>query len=170
MVQEGVLLKDSKYAKRDVIGNLDIIKNFKYQTLRDYYHKWYRPDLQAIAVVGDFDVDQMEKKVKELFSKIPTPVNPAVREEFTVNPHDDIYFVCATDKEVTQSSVSVYIKYPSTPKEEKNHEYLKNSILQSFYNTMLGQRVSELLQKGNPPFINAQAGTKRQNYLRRLYR
>ena len=140
-----VLLKDSKYAKRDVIGNLDIIKNFKYQTLRDYYHKWYRPDLQAIAVVGDFDVD-------------PTPVNPAVREEFTVNPHDDIYFVCATDKEVTQSSVSVYIKYPSTPKEEKNHEYLKNSILQSFYNTMLGQRVSELLQKGNPPFINAQAG------------
>lgn len=75
-----VLLKDSKYAKRDVIGNLDIIKNFKYQTLRDYYHKWYRPDLQAIAVVGDFDVDQMEKKVKELFSKIPTPVNPAVRE------------------------------------------------------------------------------------------
>ena len=60
-----VLLKDSKYAKRDVIGNLDIIKNFKYQTLRDYYHKWYRPDLQAIAVVGDFDVDQMEKKVKE---------------------------------------------------------------------------------------------------------
>lgn len=153
-----VLLKDSKYAKRDVIGNLDIIKNFKYQTLRDYYHKWYRPDLQAIAVVGDFDVDQMEKKVKELFSKIPTPVNPAVREEFTVNPHDDIYFVCATDKEVTQSSVSVYIKYPSTPKEEKNHEYLKNGILQSFYNTMLGQRVSELLQKGNPPFINAQAG------------
>ena len=53
-------------------GDLNIIKNFKYQTLRDYYHKWYRPDLQAIAVVGDFDVDQMEKKVKELFSKIPT--------------------------------------------------------------------------------------------------
>lgn len=85
-------------------------------------------------------------------------MNPAVREEFTVNPHDDIYFVCATDKEVTQSSVSVYIKYPSTPKEEKNHEYLKNGILQSFYNTMLGQRVSELLQKGNPPFINGSAG------------
>ena len=84
-----VLLKDSKYAQRDVIGDLNIIKNFKYQTLRDYYHKWYRPDLQAIAVVGDFDVDQMEKKVKELFSKIPTPVNPAKRENFTVNPHDE---------------------------------------------------------------------------------
>ena len=153
-----VLLKDSKYAERDVIGDLNIIKNFKYQTLRDYYHKWYRPDLQAIAVVGDFDVDQMEKKVKELFSKIPTPVNPAKRENFTVNPHDEIYFVCATDKELTQSTVNVYIKYPAPTKEEKNHQYMKNGILQSFYNTMLGQRVSELLQKGNPPFISAKAG------------
>lgn len=152
------ILKGSKYAERDVIGDLDIIKNFKYQTLRDYYHKWYRPDLQAIAVVGDFDVDQMEKKVKELFSKIPTPVNPAKREVFTVEPHDEILFVCATDKEVTSSSVSVYIKYPETPVAEKNHQYMKNGILQSFYNTMLGQRISELLQKGNPPFINAQAG------------
>ena len=153
-----VLLKDSKYAERDVIGDLNIIKNFKYQTLRDYYHKWYRPDLQAIAVVGDFDVDQMEKKVKELFSKIPTPVNPAKRENFTVNPHDEIYYVCATDKELTQSTVNVYIKYPAPTKEEKNHQYMKNGILQSFYNTMLGQRVSELLQKGNPPFISAKAG------------
>lgn len=153
-----VLMKDSKYAERDVIGDLDIIKNFKYQTLRDYYHKWYRPDLQAIAVVGDFDADQMEKKVKELFSKIPTPVNPAKREVFTVAPHDEILFVCATDKEVTTSSISVYIKYPETPVAEKNHQYMKNGILQSFYNTMLGQRISELLQKGNPPFINAQAG------------
>jgi len=153
-----VLMKDSKYAERDVIGDLDIIKNFKYQTLRDYYHKWYRPDLQAIAVVGDFDADQMEKKVKELFSKIPTPVNPAKREVFTVAPHDEILFVCATDKEITSSSVSVYIKYPETPVVEKNHQYMKNGILQSFYNTMLGQRISELLQKGNPPFINAQAG------------
>ena len=153
-----VLMKGSKYAERDVIGDLDIIKNFKYQTLRDYYHKWYRPDLQAIAVVGDFDVDQMEKKVKELFSQIPTPVNPAKRETFTVEPHDEILFVCATDKEVTNSSISVYIKYPETPVAEKNHQYMKNGILQSFFNTMLGQRISELLQKGNPPFINAQAG------------
>ena len=153
-----VILKDSKYAVRDVIGDLDIIQNFKYQTLRDYYHKWYRPDLQAIAVVGDFDVDQMEKKVKELFSQIPTPVNPAKREIFTVPAHDEILYVCATDKEVTSSSVSVYIKYPETPQAEKNHQYMKNGFLTSFYNTMLGQRISELLQKGNPPFINAQAG------------
>ncbi|MEY8593585.1 insulinase family protein [Butyricimonas hominis] len=154
-----VLLNDSKYAKRDVIGDLDIIKNFKYQTLRDYYHKWYRPDLQAIAVVGDFDAEKMEQKVKELFSKIPTPVNPAVRETFEVLPHDGIKFVCATDKEVTNSSIAVYIKYPAPTKEEKGlNEALKKGLVQSFYNTMLAQRISELLQKGNPPFINGSAG------------
>ena len=71
-----VLFKDSKYAIRDVIGNLDVIKNFKYQTIRDFYHEWYRTDLEAIAIVGDFDVAKMEQKVKELFSKIPAVENP----------------------------------------------------------------------------------------------
>lgn len=154
-----VLLNGSKYAKRDVIGDLDIIKNFKYQTLRDYYHKWYRPDLQAIAVVGDFDAAEMEKKVIELFSKIPTPVNAAVRETFEVLPHEGVRFVCATDKELTNSSIAVYIKYPSPAKAEKmEHKYLRDALVRSFYNTMLGQRISELLQKGNPPFINGSAG------------
>ena len=102
-----VLLNGSKYAKRDVIGDLNVIKNFKYQTLRDYYHKWYRPDLQAIAVVGDFDVDQMEQKVKDLFSRIPAAENPAPRKEYPVEPHDDVKFVCATDNELTKSSVTV---------------------------------------------------------------
>lgn len=154
-----VILRNSKYAERDVIGDLNIIKNFKYQTLRDYYHKWYRPDLQAIAVVGDFDVDKMEKKIIDLFSKIPPVQNAAVREVFTLPLDGEIGYVCATDKEVTQSSVAVYIKYPATPKEAKNHGYWKDAILKQFYNTMLSQRISELLQKNsNPPFISASAG------------
>lgn len=153
-----VLLKDSKYAERDVIGDLDIIKNFKYQTLRDYYHKWYGPDLQAIAVVGDFDVDEMEKKIKELFSTIPPRKGGAVRETFTVPSHDEIYYVLATDPEETNSSVAIYIKFPSTPNDQKNHGYLKQSVLRSFYNGMLNQRIREILQKGNPPFISASSG------------
>ncbi|MDY4043570.1 MAG: insulinase family protein [Marinifilaceae bacterium] len=153
-----VLLKGSKYAERDVIGDLNIIKNFKYQTLRDYYHKWYGPDLQAIAVVGDFDVDEMEKKIKELFSTIPPRKGAAVRENFTVPTHDEIYYVLATDPEETNSSVSIYIKFPSTPNDQKNHGYLKQSVLRSFYNGMLNQRIGEILQKGNPPFISASSG------------
>ena len=74
--QNPVLLKGSKYAVRDVIGSLDVIKNFKPQTIRDFYHKWYRTDLEAIAIAGDFDVAVMEKKIKDLFSTIPAIKNP----------------------------------------------------------------------------------------------
>jgi len=154
-----VLMRNSKYAERDVIGDLNIIKNFSYQTLRDYYKKWYRPDLQAIAVVGDFDVNKMEQKIKDLFSKIPMPENAAKREVFSLPLDGQIGYVCATDKEVTRSSVSLYIKYPSTPKEAKNHGYWRKAILQRFYNTMLNQRIGEMLQKNsNPPFLAASAG------------
>ena len=153
-----VLLNGSKYSQRDVIGDLNIIQNFKYQTLRDYYHKWYGPDLQCIAVVGDFDVDEMEKKIKDLFSTIPPRKGGAPRETFTVPEHSEILYVLATDPEVTNSSVSVYIKFPATPKDQKNHAYLKQGLLQSFYNAMLNQRIQEILQKGNPPFISASSG------------
>ena len=72
--------KGTKYEDCMPIGSMDIVNNFPYKDLRDYYHKWYRPDLQAIIVVGDIDVDKMEKKIKKLFSKIPAPKNPAKRE------------------------------------------------------------------------------------------
>ena len=75
------IYKGTKYEDCMPIGSMDIVDNFPYQDLRDYYHKWYRPDLQAIIVVGDIDVDKMEKKIKKLFSKIPAPKNPAKREE-----------------------------------------------------------------------------------------
>lgn len=153
-----VLFKDSKYAVRDVIGDLDIIKNFKYQTVKDFYHDWYRTDLQAIAVVGDFDADKMEQKVKELFSKIPAIENPQPRPFFEIPEHDEIYYVLATDKEAQRSSVSINTILPGTKAEDKNHGYIKDQIINSFYNTMIGARIGELMQKGNPPFINGGVG------------
>ncbi|MCD4710467.1 MAG: insulinase family protein, partial [Bacteroidales bacterium] len=73
------LYPNSKFAERDVIGDLDVIENFEYDALRDFYHKWYRSDLQAIAMAGDFDADEMEKKVIDLFSKIPAVENAPER-------------------------------------------------------------------------------------------
>ncbi|MBO5710724.1 MAG: insulinase family protein, partial [Rikenellaceae bacterium] len=67
----GTLFEGSIRANRDVIGKLDVIQNFKYQTLRDFYHDWYRTDLQAIVVVGDINVDEIEAKIKAIFSDIP---------------------------------------------------------------------------------------------------
>lgn len=154
-----VLLKGSKYAERDVIGSLDVIKNFKYQTIRDFYRDWYRTDLEAIAVVGDFDVAKMEQKIKELFSAIPTVENPQPRPFFEVPEHEETYFSVATDKEAQHSSISITTLFPTTPAAEKNtHQYLKDNIISSFYNQMARSRISELMQKGTPPFINGSLG------------
>ena len=94
-----VLFEGSIRANRDVIGKLDVIQNFKYQTLRDFYHDWYRTDLQAIVVVGDINVDEIEAKIKAIFSDIPAVENPKVRPFFEIPARKDIGYVCATDKE-----------------------------------------------------------------------
>ncbi len=152
------LYNHAKYAKRDVIGDLDVIKNFDYQTLRDFYHDWYRTDLQAIAMVGDFDVDAMEQKVKDLFSRIPAVENPMERYAVEIPAHKEPRYALAIDQEATQSSVALYIKTPATPASEKNHAYYREGLIKSLYGSMIGTRVNELLQKGNPPFINGRVG------------
>lgn len=154
-----VLFKGSQYAIRDVIGSLDVIKNFKYQTIKDFYHKWYRTDLEAIAIVGDFDLKRMEQKVKEILSKVPAIENPAPRPFFDIPSHDELYYCLATDKEAQNSSISITTILPGTPVAQKNtHAYLKDNIITSFYNNMIGARISELMQKPNPPFIKGSIG------------
>lgn len=154
-----VLLKDSKYAVRDVIGNLDVIKNFKPETIREFYRHWYRTDLEAIAIVGDFDVAKMEQKIKEIFSTIPAVENPQERPFYAIPEHDEMYFAVATDKEAQRSMVSITTILPEKNAAEKNtHAYLKEALIQSFYNSMIASRISELMQKGDPPFINAGIG------------
>ena len=148
-----VVLKGSKYAERDIIGNIDIIKNFPYNTLRDYYHKWYRPDLQAIAIVGDINVDEVENKIKTLFSSIPAAVNPAPRNYVEVPYHKETNYVLAQDKEAPQTSVSVIVLHKAVPAENKNLKYIRDSHIISLMNSMINTRISELLQKENPPFV-----------------
>jgi zinc protease len=149
-----VVLKDSKYAKRDIIGDINIIKNFSYDTLRNYYHKWYRPDLQSIAIVGDINVDEVEKSIKTLFSTIPAPVNPATREFSKVPYHKETNFVLAVDKEAPQTSVSVVVLHDAVPAANKNMKYIRDSHIISLMNSMINARISELLQKENPPFVS----------------
>jgi zinc protease len=148
-----VILKESKYAERDIIGNIDIIKNFSYNTLRDYYHKWYRPDLQAIAIVGDINVDDVEAKIKALFSSIPAAVNPAPRNYVEVPYHKETNYVLAQDKEAPHTSVSVVVLHKAVPAENKNLKYIRDSHIISLMNSMINTRINELLQKENPPFV-----------------
>lgn len=153
-----VLLNGSKYMNRDVIGDLDVIKNFKYETLRNFYHDWYRTDLQAIAIVGDIDVDAVEQKVKALFSKIEPVKNPLKREFFEVPEHKEPLYVLAADKEADSYSVSLYIKHKAPEPSEKNLAYLREQTLQSLFGMMTRDRINELLQKGVPPFVSGSIG------------
>ncbi|MDE6451131.1 MAG: insulinase family protein, partial [Odoribacter sp.] len=154
-----VLFKGSKYAQRDVIGSLDVIKHFKYQTIRDFYHKWYRTDLEAVAIVGDFDVKQMEQRVKDILSKVPAVENPTPRPFFEIPAHDEIYYCLATDKEAQNSSIEIVTLFPGpTAKEKNTHAYLKDNLITSFYNSMIRSRISELMQQPNPPFLGGNIG------------
>ncbi|MEZ5000518.1 MAG: insulinase family protein [Bacteroidales bacterium] len=148
-----VLLKGSKFPERDIIGDLDIIRTFDPETLRNFYHDWYRTDLQAVVVVGDFDAVEMEKKVIDLFSEIPAVENPQPRPFFEVPSHEETLFVLVTDKEASQNSVDLYIKIPATDPAEKGVDYLREQYVRTLFNSMASKRISELLQKGIPPFV-----------------
>lgn len=148
------VLKGSKYAERDIIGDINVIKNFPYEKLRDYYKTWYRPDLQAIAIVGDINVDEVEKKIKDLFSQIPEPENVPTRPVFEVPPHQETYYVLAQDKEAPQTSVSVIALRKAVRPENKNLAYVRDNHIISLMNSMINTRISELLQKPDPPFVS----------------
>src|SRR4030043_617477 len=148
-----VVLKGSKYPQRDVIGSFEFRNIFSYKTIRDFYHDWYRTDLQAIAVVGDINVDEVESKIKTLFSKIPAVENPLPRYYSEVPFHEETYFVLATDKEAHKTSFSVVLLHKDVPKDKRDLKYLRDSYMTSLMNSMINTRISELLQKGNPPFV-----------------
>ena len=156
-----VILKGSKYAERDVIGDLNVIQNFKPEVIREFYHKWYRTDLQAIAIVGDFDVAKMEQKIKDVFSSIPAIKNPEKRPFFEIPSHEETYYVLATDKEATSSG----IQYMRVFRDEENdgdgtvtYQDIKNGLMANFFNSMVGSRISEMIQKGDAPFLSASIG------------
>jgi zinc protease len=149
-----VLFKGSKYAERDVIGDTTVILYHEPETLRSFYCDWYRPDLQAIAIVGDVNVDSIEAKIKALFSKIPKVENPKPKPNYTIPYHDETYFVLATDKEASQSQISLYIVHEDEAGKPKDLSYLRDNLIDGLYNAMAGNRIQELLQKGTPPFVN----------------
>ena len=151
-----VFLKNSKYAERLPIGQMEIVDNCKPEVLRRFRNDWYRPDLQAIIVVGDFDQQKMVKMIEEKFSAIPAKLNERKKENFPVPGHDETLVKIVTDKEATYSAASVYIKHPMVIDETLNG--YRTSILNSLYNQMINLRLSELTQQENPPFVMGQSG------------
>jgi zinc protease len=149
-----VIYKGSKYAKRNVIGDTAVLKHFKHETLRNFYHKWYRPDLQAIIIVGDFDVNVVEAKIKKLLGLIPKAENPAAKESYPVPDNIEPLIGTATDKEATSTTVEVSCKHDITKESDKNLGYMRLQLIRNLISNMFGKRMSEISHKENPPFIS----------------
>lgn len=143
----------SIYGRRDVIGSMDVVQTFKPEVLRKFYHDWYRTDLQAVAIVGDIDVDEVEKKVIELFSAIPAVSDPKERVFVTIPDHDEAKYVLATDKELNSVSVNFYIRKEDPA--ENTMQALKENYIKGYFNSLMGKRFRELYAKGEVPFLKA---------------
>ena len=149
----------SKYGHRLPIGIIEVIDNFPYQALRDYYETWYRPDQQGIVVVGDVDVDKVEAKIKELFSPIEMPANAPERKYEPVPDNKEPIITIAKDKEQPSTMIYIWHKHPATPNEAKgNIGYLVQGYMFHMISSMMHARLEELRQGANPPFIQAASG------------
>ena len=153
----------TKYATCFPIGTMDVVMNFPYQTLRDYYETWYRPDLQGIVVVGDINVDEIEAKIKTMFSDIPAQPEAKERIYYPVPDNKEPIIVIEQDKEQPYVQALFYSKHAATPNSEKgNLGYLVEDYAKDMITTMLNTRLAELAQLPNPPFIYA--GTQDANF------
>ncbi|ETN94977.1 M16 family metallopeptidase [Zhouia amylolytica] len=158
------VLAGSVYSKRMPIGLMSVVNNFEYDELRDYYKRWYRPDQQAVIVVGDIDVDEMEARIKTLFSTIPLKKNLPVRPEFDIEFDGGTKFMTSTDKEIGTVGIQFYVR--NKAKDLKEFEYVDNGIKKSLVSYILNNRYREMTVKPECPALSA--GYSYSNFVRPL--
>lgn len=147
---------ESQYAKRDVIGDTAVINNFSYQALRDYYHKWYGSDLQAIVVVGDINVDTIEVKIKKLWADVPARANRGERPIYDINDNTEPIVSIVTDKEAQQTRIELEYKHNTLPEALKGTMIAyTQDVLNDLISTILNYRFSEITQNPEASFVAA---------------
>jgi zinc protease len=154
-----VMYPGSRYGTRLPIGSIDVINNFGGDELRAYYRKWYRPDLQAVIVVGDIDVDAIERKIKSLFADIPAPSADAAPVEPVAVPDNLKPIISiAKDREMTNTVLSIYYKHEKLPYNLRGTiaDFITR-YTRTVISMIMSERFSEIVQKPNPPFVAAYA-------------
>ena len=154
-----VMYPGSKYGCRLPIGLMSVVDNFKYKELRDYYHKWYRPDNQALVIVGDVDVDYIESRIKDLFKNCVLDPTAAQVVPEEVPDNEKMIIAIDKDKEQQYNLIRLMFKQDATPREEKGNVgyYVKYYILNMMCN-MLNGRLTEKAQEPDCPFIGGVVG------------
>ena len=147
---------DSKYATTSIIGSQENLQTFKPQSLLDFYHTWYRPDLQALIVVGDVDVDQVEAKIKTIFADIPAVENPTPKAVITVPGNVEPMVGIITDPEAPSTSIELIWKHEARPLMLNNTvQGLMIDLIQSVVGGVMQERFSDIVSRPGAPFIDA---------------
>ena len=152
-----ITFNHSKYAARLPIGLMDIVENFEYKALRDFYHDWYRTDLQAIAIVGDIDADEIEAKIKKLFSKIPAVKNPRERFIVEISENDKLLYSLGMDPEISTAMIDFGIRHKKSLADQTVKD-LRASLLEFMATSMISARISEKAQNPEASFLGARFG------------
>ncbi len=147
-----VVLKGSRYSTRLPIGTKQNLDTFHYETIKKFYKEWYRPDMEAVVVVGDVNVDEVEKMIKDHFSAIPKRTQERPRIKFGVPAHDDTRVAILTDPEQQYNIVQVFYMQPSIPEATTDLQY-RAGIVREMFNAMMSDRLQEIAQKPDAPFL-----------------
>ncbi|MEE0927014.1 MAG: insulinase family protein [Bacteroidales bacterium] len=153
----GTMLKGSKYAERLPIGTLENLQNFKYDDIRGFYKKWYRPDNMAVIVVGDFDADEMEQKIIDYFTMTPKACTPTERPVYTIDNNVEPLVCVATDKEATSTQIQMFYKHPAKTVKTWG-DYREQYLVYGLFEQMFSERLHELGEKKSCPYMQAGAG------------
>jgi zinc protease len=160
-----VLFTNSRYAERLPIGKKEIIEGASLQTIKDFYNDWYRPELMAVIAVGDFDPLQMEKNIKDIFSKVPVKKSNRPVQAYPVPDTKELLIATATDKEARFARIQLLYKEPFET--NKTVEDYRKSLSEQLFTSMLNNRLSEITRQPQPPFIFA--GTDFGSMVRNRY-
>jgi len=147
------MLHNSLYANRLPIGTKENLETFQHEEIRQFYKDWYRPNLMAVIVVGDINVDEMEGKIKSHFGKYKNPTNLKERKTFDIPNHKETFVSINTDKEATSANVQIFYKDSEKAKPSTTVGDYRIDFVEGLFSRMLNARLEEYTNDANPPFV-----------------
>ena len=149
------MYKGSKFADCTLIGSQENLETFKRESLVNFYETWYRPDNQALIVVGDIDPDQILAKIQKLFADIPAPENPKAKDVIKVPDNVEPIVGVVTDPETPNSEVTILWKSDPLPREFNNTDVaFLTEMIKDIVGTVMNERFQEITSKSDAPFLN----------------
>jgi len=153
-LQTGLIYKGSKQPERTVLGTLEVINGFKREDILDFYHKWYRPDLQALIIVGDFDIKKMEGRIRELFKDIPAPENPEPKGDYTPPALTEPLYSDMTDHEIKYQAFKAIYRQDFAIKDRQDEAFYKDELCRMLITSILSDRMKEQSKEKKSPIQN----------------